>query len=168
MAIYLKQVCKVLLGLFAFATLTTGCVTTKSVDVMSTTKITSPKIVAMSGSRGAWVYEIEKRLKAKGFEIKRMASQNSAVERVSDTKTEVYREASARFILHIDGYAPNNAMERCFAGGYRFDHIDVELLDTLKNETVFHYSNSGYSENCPPLSGTIFGDIADLTNSAWQ
>lgn len=145
-----------------------GCVTTKSVDVMNSAKINSPKIIAMSGSRGAWVYEIEKRLKAKGFEIKRMASQNSAVERVSETKTEVYKEASTRFILHIDGYAPNNVMERCFGGGYRFEHIDVELLDIQKNETVFHYSNSGYSENCPPLSGTIFEDITNLTNSAWQ
>lgn len=62
MAIYLKKVCKVFLGLVAFTTLTTGCVTTKSVDIMSSTKITSPKIVAMSGNRGAWVYEIEKRL----------------------------------------------------------------------------------------------------------
>lgn len=122
----------------------------------------------MSGSRGAWVYEIEKRLRENGFEIKRLASQNSAIEKVSESKTEVYKEASTRYILHIDGYAPNNSMERCFAGGYRFTHIDVELLDVVKNETVFHYSNSGYSENYPPLSGTIFGDIAKLTNSAWQ
>ncbi len=168
MVIRLKQYSKVLLSAVALITLLTGCVTTKSIDVMTTTKITSQKVVAMSGSRGAWVYEIEKRLKANGFEIKRMASQNSTVERVSDTKTEVYKEASTRFILHIDGYAPNNSMERCFAGGYKFNHIDVELLDTQKNETVFHYSNSGYSENCPPLSGTIFSDIANLTNSAWQ
>ncbi len=131
MVIRLKQYSKVLLSAVALITLLTGCVTTKSIDVMTTTKITSQKVVAM-------------------------------------TKTEVYKEASTRFILHIDGYAQNNSMERCFAGGYKFNHIDVELLDTQKNETVFHYSNSGYSENCPPLSGTIFGDIANLTNSAWQ
>lgn len=135
---------------------------------MSDSKITGPKIIAMSGSRGPWVYEIEKRLKSKGFEIKRMASQNSAIEKVSDTKKEIYNEASARYILHIDGYAPNNSMERCFGGGYNFSHIDVELIDVVKNETVFHYSNSGYSEGCQPSSGSIFGDIADLTNSSWQ
>jgi hypothetical protein len=136
--------------------------------MMTDEKIAGPKVIAMSGSRGPWVYEIEKRLKKNGFKIKRMASQNSSVERVSDTKTDIYKEASARHILHIDGYAPNNSMERCFGGGYRFSHINVELIDVASNETVFHYSNSGYSENCPPMSGTIFGDIADLANSAWE
>lgn len=156
------------IGALGLALALTGCVSTKSVDVMSDTKITGPKLIAMSGSRGAWVYEIEKRLKSKGFEIKRMASQNSTIEHVNETKTEIYREASARYLLHIDAYAPNNSMERCFGGGYNFANIDVELLDVEKNETVFHYSNSGYSEGCQPMSGTIFGDIANLTNSAWE
>ena len=146
----------------------TGCVTTKAIDVMSATKITSPKVVAMSGTRAPWVYEIEKGLKANGFEIKRLSSQNSVVEKISESKTEVYKESSARFILHVDGYAPNSSLERCFAGGYKFDYIDVELIDTTKNETVFHYSNTGYSEKCPPLSGTIFKDIVNLTNSSWR
>lgn len=154
--------------LLSLAVLLQGCVSTKSIDIMSDEKIMGQKVVAMSGSRGPWVYEIEKRLKQRGFQIKRMASQNSSIEQVSDTKTDVYNEASARYILHIDGYAPNNSMERCFGGGYRFSHINAELIDIVKNETVFHYSNSGYSENCPPMSGTIFGDIVNLTDSAWQ
>jgi hypothetical protein len=157
-----------LFWLLSIGFLLQGCVSTKSIDMMTDEKIVGPKIVAMSGSRGPWVYEIEKRLKNNGFKIKRMASQNSSVEQVSDTKTDIYKEASTRFILHIDGYAPNNSMERCFGGGYRFSHINVELIDIASNETVFHYSNSGYSESCQPMSGTIFGDIANLTNSAWQ
>jgi hypothetical protein len=144
-----------------------GCAANKTMDVMTDEKITAPKVVAMSGSRGAWVYEIEKRLKASGFEIKRWASQNSSMGQVSDTKTDIYRESSTRFVLHIDGYAPNTKMERCYGGGYKFSHINVELIDVSKNETVFHYSNSGYSENCPPMSGTIFGDIVQMANSAW-
>ena len=157
-----------IIGTIMAAIFVSGCVSTKSVDIMLNEKITAPKVIAMSGSRGPWVYEIEKRLKAKGFQIKRIASQNSSIEQISETKTEIYKEASARFILNIDGYAPNNAMERCFGGGYRFNHINVELIDVAKNETVFHYSNSGYSEGCPPLSGSIFSDIAEITNSAWQ
>ncbi|MBK8674825.1 MAG: hypothetical protein IPN27_00105 [Cellvibrionales bacterium] len=145
-----------------------GCMNTKSVDVVSDTKISDPKVIAMSGSRGPWVYEIEKRLRSKGFQIKRMASQNSAIEQVSDTKQTIYKEASANYILHIDGDASNDPMQRCFGGGYTFSHIDVELVDIVKNETVFHYSNSGFSEGCFPMSGTIFGDIAELTNNSWQ
>ena len=97
-----------------------------------------------------------------------MASQNVTVEKVSPTKTEANNEASARFILHIDGYAPNTSMTRCFGGGYRFEYIDAELIDVRTNETVLHYSNSGYSENCPPLSGTIFTDIVESVTQVWQ
>ncbi len=159
---------KSVLYLLSLAFLLQGCVSTKTINVMSKDKITAPKIIAMSGSRSAWVYEIEKRLKSSGFKIKRMVSQNSSVEKVSDTKTDIYNEASAQYVLHIDGYAPNNSMERCFGGGYRFSYINAELIDLGNNETIFHYSNSGYSENCPPMSGTIFGDIANLVESAWQ
>ena len=72
-----------------------------------------------------------------------MASQNIAVEQVSPIKTEAYYEASDRFILHIDGYAPNTFMTRCFGRGYRFKYIDAKLIDVRTNETVLHYLNSG-------------------------
>ena len=145
-----------------------GCVPTKSVDVMAETKAAGPKVIAISGTRAPWVYEIEKRLKKTGFQIKRMTSQSITIKQTSVTESEAYKEASARFVLHLDGHAPNSSMTRCFGGGYRFAHINVELIDVTNNETVFHYSNTGYSENCPPLSGTIFTDIVELTNSVWQ
>lgn len=97
-----------------------------------------------------------------------MASQNAAIEQTSESKTEIYNEASARFIMHVDGFAPNSSMTRCFGGGYNFQYINVELIDIETNETAMHYSNSGYSENCPPLSGTIFTDIVKATSSIWQ
>ena len=91
-----------------------ACVSTKSNDILLDHKVSGPKIIAMSGTRAPWVYEIEKRLKSQGFQIKRMASQNVAVEQVSETKKEAYNEAAARFILHIDGYAPNTSMTRSY------------------------------------------------------
>lgn len=145
-----------------------GCVSTKTMDIFIEQKITSPKVIAMSGTRAPWVYEIEKRLRENGFEIKRMPSQNVAVEQKTDTKTEVYNEAAARFILHIDGYAPNTSTTRCFGGGYNFDYINVELIDVESNRTVMHYSNSGFSENCQPLSGTIFTDIVQTVTRVWE
>ncbi|WP_224260958.1 hypothetical protein, partial [Klebsiella oxytoca] len=48
-----------------------GCASTKSVDVVSTEKIDAPKVIAISGSKGLWVKEIQKRLRNKGFTIKR-------------------------------------------------------------------------------------------------
>lgn len=145
-----------------------GCVSTQTRDVFLEKKITGPKVIAMSGERAPWVYEIEKRLRKNGFSIKRMVSQNVSVEQVSPTKTEAYNEASARFIFHVDGYAPNTSMTRCIGGGYRFEYINAELIDVRTNETVLHYSNSGYSENCPPLSGTIFTDITEMVSQSWE
>ena len=145
-----------------------GCVSTKSVDVFVSEKISGPKVIAMSGVRAPWVFEIEKRLRARGFEVKRWASQNRAIEQVSPNKLEAYNEASAQVILRIDGFAPNTSMTRCFGGGYKFNYITVEAIDVAKNETLAAFSNSGYSENCPPLSGTIFGDIAGMVDGLFK
>jgi hypothetical protein len=164
----LKKISVFLTAVIIVAIIIAGCVSTQTKDVFLKEKITGPKIIAMSGTRAPWVYEIEKRLRKNGFKIKRMASQNVAVEQVSPTKTEAYNEASARFILNIDGYAPNTSMTRCFGGGYRFKYINAELIDVRTNETVLHYSNSGYSENCPPLSGTIFTDITQAVTQVWE
>jgi hypothetical protein len=90
------------------------------------------------------------------------------IEKQSETKTGIYNEATARYVLNVQGSAPNGAMTRCYGGGYNFNYIDAELIDLKDNKTIFHYSNSGYSEGCPPLSGHIFGDIAELTKNAWK
>ena len=145
-----------------------GCVSTKSFDVYARTDADTPKIIAVDGKRDPWVFEIEKRLKERGFQINRLVTQNVAIEEVTDRRTEAYNEASARFVLNIDGYAPNTSMTRCFGGGFNFKYINVELIDLVNNQTVMYYSNSGYSEDCPPMSGTIFGDIADGVSAVWR
>ena len=148
--------------------LVSGCVSTRTTEVLIEEKVDGPKEIAMSGTREPWVFEIERRLREKGFEIKRMTSQITAAEQVSANRTEIYNEAAARFILVVDGYASNSSMTRCFGGGYRFEFINVELIDTANNQTAMHYSNTGYSENCPPLSGTIFTDIVTGVEQIWK
>ena len=58
-------------------------------------------------------------------------------------------------------------MNRCFGGGYKFDHISTGLVHTATNETILNVNGAGYCENCPPMSGSIFGDIADAVDAAW-
>lgn len=147
---------------------TTGCVSTRTMEVLIQEKVDGPKVVAMSGSREPWVIEIERRLRERGFEVLRMPSQLTAVEQVSTSRTEVFNEAAARFILVVNGYAPNTSLTRCFGGGYNFESITVELIDAADNKTAMYYSNSGYSENCPPLSGTIFTDIVNGVDQIWK
>lgn len=139
-----------------------GCVATKEQAVYIEQQLEIPKNIAIVGYRYPWVYQIEKRLRQDGFSIKRFATVSEVEETVSDTRTETYNQATARVVMILDGYAPNTSMTRCFGGGYKFDFINVELIDVQKNETIAVYSNSGYSENCPPLSGTIFNDISNM------
>ncbi len=157
---------KKLLPLLA-AFLLAGCATgTKTVLVEN--QITDPKVIALQSARTPWAVEIETRLKQKGFKILRWTSQKQVTEQVSENRAERYQEASARYILVLDGYAPLDKMRRCFGGGYNFQYLTAELVDVVKNETIVSVSGSGYSENCPPASGTIFGDIISAVEGAWK
>jgi len=145
----------------------TGCATgTKTVLVDK--KITEPKVIALDAPRTPWVVEIESRLRKKGYKVLRWASQKRVKERVTENRTEEFREASARYVLSIEGFAPLNVMHRCMGGGYNFQYITAELIDTNTNETIVTISGSGYSENCPPLSGTVFSDIISGIEEVWQ
>ncbi|MCV5708193.1 hypothetical protein OFN39_01760 [Escherichia coli] len=155
------------LFIFAFSLILAGCASTKNVDVVATDKAQGDRIVAINSARAPWVYEIEKRLKQKGFTVLRSASQQVTIEKQTNSTTGVYNEATTRYVLNLNGFAPNNSMTRCYGGGYDFEYIDAELIDVKNNQTIFHYSNSGFSENCPPMSGTIFTDIVNLVADAW-
>lgn len=136
--------------------------------VFSDKKIEGPKVVALDAPRTPWVVEIESRLRKEGFQVLRWSSQKRVQEQTSGTTTEEYQAASTRYILAIDGYAPTDVMNRCFAGGYKFSSLTAELIDVKTNETLFSVSGSGYSENCPPMSGTLFTNIVSAVKTAWR
>ena len=145
-----------------------GCVSTQSQVVFEPGVVDGPKVIALSGPRHPWTVEIEKLLRSRGYEIKRFASTTRATELTSPGRVESYNQSSARVVLHVDGFAPNTSMTRCFGGGYKFSYIIAEIIDTARNVSLATYSNSGYSENCPPLSGTIFRDIADMVDAVFS
>jgi hypothetical protein len=144
------------------------CTTTQSSAIYGRGVVEGPRVVALVGPRYAWTAEIEKRLREKGYAVKRFASVVTVTEQVSANRSETYREAVARVALRVDGYAPNTAMTRCFGGGFQFDSINAEVIDLKNNETLATYSNSGYSENCPPLSGKIFTDIVRMVDAVFK
>lgn len=144
----------------------TGCATSGK-TILVEKKISDPKVVALDAPRTPWVIEIETRLRERGFKVLRWASQKYVTERVTEAKTEEYKEAATRYVLAVNGFAPLGVMYRCFAGGYNFQHITAELIDTQTNETIVTVSGSGYSENCPPMSGTIFTDIVSAVADSW-
>jgi hypothetical protein len=144
----------------AMGWLVSGCLTRDS-EVYASGVIDGPRVVAMSGARRPWIIEIEKRLREKGFTIKRFESVTEVSERAGPGRVETSQQATARVILRIEASAPNTAMTRCFGGGFNFDYINAEVIDAKTNETLASYSNAGYSEGCPPLGKPIFADIVN-------
>jgi len=145
-----------------------ACVPTKEMAVYVNEPIVGPKEIALVGNRAPWVIDIEKRLRSEGISIKRFASLGEATEKISESRSETKATATTRVILVLDGFAPNTGMTRCFGGGYNFNYISAEIIDAQNNETIAVYANSGYSEGCQPLSGTIFGDISGMVLNAFK
>ncbi|MBQ0796632.1 hypothetical protein [Zhongshania sp.] len=130
-------------------------------------KISGPKEIAIQGPRSPWAIKIEHQLKRQGFKALRWASQYQTFEKESDDKTHLYNSAATRYVVRIEGTTHFGEANRCFGGGYKFNYIVVDLVDIAENKTLASYSGSGYSEGCPPLSGSIFRDAADTVNSQW-
>ncbi len=144
-----------------------GCASGRVVQI-SDAPVTGPKVIALDAPSAPWVIEIQSRLKQKGFKVLRWSSRARVTEKTASNRIEAYNEAEARYVLIIDGYAPYDWANRCIGGGYKFSHISTDLVDVVTNETILNVNGSGYSENCPPMSGSIFSDIANAIDGAWQ
>lgn len=144
-----------------------ACATGTSTNLAGT-KAEGPKIVALDAPRTPWVVEIESRLRREGFQVLRWSSTSRIREQTSETRNEEFRKSATRYVLVIDGYAPLDPMNRCMGGGFNFSYLTVELVDTKANETIISINGTGYSENCPPLSGSIFADVVKSIASAWR
>ena len=146
----------------------TGCASSGRVVQLSDATIDGPRVLALDAPSAPWVIEIQNRLKKKGFRVLRWSSRTRVTEQTSSSRLESYNEAEARYVLIITGQAPYNWANRCFGGGYRFDHISTDLVDTATNETILNVNGSGYSEDCPPMSGSIFTDIVKAVDGVWK
>lgn len=152
---------RILLMMYVTAILT-GCA--GGLSRLNEAKISSPKVIALDAPNASWVTPITTELKKSGFRILRTASRSSIIEKTSRNRLEQFNKAEARYVLVISGYV----RARCFAGGYNFGDINVDLVDTESNETILSFNDTGLSENCFPLSGHIFSDIANAVSSAWK
>ena len=159
---------KKFLGILVLGLLVTSCVATGTQTLSVDEKINAPKIIALNVTGGGpWMREIEKRLKKSGFKVLRAASVNEAIE-VEGKKIIRYNEASTRYFLLIDAYADVSWAHRCFGDGYEFDYINADLIDLSTNETIASMEGRGFSEKCPPMSGTIFTDINQMIADSWK
>lgn len=145
-----------------------GCASTGNVVTLKDERAKGPKVISLDAPSAPWVSEIQLRLQQLGFKVLRWSSRIRVAEETAKNRVAEFNRAESRYVLVIDGYAPYDWANRCFGGGYRFTHISVDLVDARTNETILNVNGSGYSENCPPMSGTIFSDIANAVNAYWE
>jgi hypothetical protein len=129
-----------------------------TVVVQNDAKIKGPKVVALDAPLAPWVPQIENRLRQKGFQVKRF----------SRNELGALDNMGARYVLRISGEHHSGWKNRCIGGGYKFNELMAELVDLKTNEALAAVSGEGFSEDCPPLSGTIFGDIARMVADRWE
>lgn len=144
-----------------------GCAASGRVVSVSDEKISGSRVLALDAPNAPWVMEIQSRLNQRGFKVLRWSSVSRVTE-ASGSSAETFNRSEAQYVLVISGSAPLEWKRRCFGGGYNFDHISADLVDTESNETLLNINGAGYSEGCAPFSGSIFGDIVDAVESAWK
>ena len=144
-----------------------GCVAVGKQTIKVENKILAPKIVSINKFSGPWMGEIERRLQKAGFKViySSVAGQRTVIS--SDSKFK-YNQASTQYFLAIDAAAPTDFARRCFGGGYNFDYIYANLIDTKTGETIASIESRGYSEGCPPLNGSIYKNITKMVSDSWH
>jgi hypothetical protein len=130
-------------------------------------RASGPRVVALQAPRLPWVMQVERRLRDAGFEVRRFESTQTLTEADGPGRVTTYNEASAPYILRLEGAAGLSNMRRCFGGGFNFEYISAELIDVRSNQTLATYSGQGYSEGCPPMSGKLFTNITNMVANAW-
>ncbi|MGE4340443.1 MAG: hypothetical protein AB7E55_31515 [Pigmentiphaga sp.] len=135
-----------------------GCAASGTTVVLNESKITEAKRIALDAPVAPWVAQIEIRLRQAGFTVKRISRDQFAA----------FNEEWANYVLVLDGSYYSGWQNRCFGGGYRFEFLTAELINLETNESVVSVSGEGYSESCPPASGTIYSDIVQAVSERWE
>lgn len=127
---------------------------------------TGEKTIALRAPQEPWAQRLQQAIQAAGYKVV-IASQAGTISKtLPDGSILTQPIATTPYVLEIGGYV--SPMRRCFGGGQYFDEFSAVLYDTVGNQQIFAYYDSGYSENCPPLSGKLYGNVVKLLNESWR
>ena len=150
----------------ALVAASTACAGKATFLLKPASPLSGPKELTVLGSRNDVVIAFEDYLRERGFRIKRFISRQVISEREARDRIVTYADAETRYAVEID--ADVAAGGRCFGGGFRLSYLRMELIDLALNEVVMSARASGYTERCPPMSGTVFHDLVDAIVEAWE
>lgn len=95
-------------------------------------------------------FALGEHLRLKGFEVKRFAKEDGSIPYGLELRGE------------ID--------DRCSEGGFKFDWLEVVVVDLRANEEVMGLRGEGYSDDCVHWGkpGTMFSEMAEQIRASWQ
>jgi hypothetical protein len=133
-------------------------------DVTPTTPLTGPKEVAIMGTRTEVVAELEDALSAHGFTFRHYVSRDRPTEPIGQVRVGENLNDNTKYAIEVT----SDVFDRCLGGGFVLSSLRVSVIDRESNQLMLRSVAKGRTEKCPPISGTVFRDIADAINSAWE
>ena len=135
-----------------------------TVEVSPKVSLTGPKVVAIMGTRTELVAALEDALTEHGFTFRHYQNRDRVTEPVGQVKMGESTVDNTKYAIEV---IPD-IFERCLGGGFQLTSLRVSVVDRSSNELMLRSTANGRTEKCPPTSGTIFHDIANAINAAWQ
>jgi hypothetical protein len=133
-------------------------------DVAPKAALTGPKEVAIMGTRTEVVAELEDALSAHGFTFRHYRSRDRTTAPVGERPMGENPADNTKYAIEVT----SDVYDHCLGGGFILNSLRVSVIDRSSNELMLRTTAKGRTEKCPPLSGSVFRDIADAINAAWQ
>ncbi len=135
-----------------------------TVEVAPAVKLTGPKVVAIMGTRNDVVIALEDALAEHGFTFKHYQNRDRVTAPAGQVKAGESVTDNTKYAIEV---VPD-IFDRCMGGGFQLKSLRVSVVDRGSNELMLRSTAKGRTEKCPPTSGSIFHDIANVINAAWQ
>jgi hypothetical protein len=135
-----------------------------TLEVAPQAELTGPKVVAIMGTRTDVVMALEDALAEHGFTFKPYQNHERITGPVGKGKVGGSLEDNTKYAIEVTP----DIFDRCAGGGFQLNSLRVSVVDRASNELLLRSTATGRTEKCPPTSGSIFHDIANAINAAWQ
>jgi hypothetical protein len=135
-----------------------------ALEVSPKVPLSGPKEVAIMGTRTEVVAALEDALSAHGFTFRHYRSRDRATSPVGEAPMGESTADNTKYAIEVT----SDVYDHCIGGGFILTSLRVSVIDRASNELMLRTTAKGRTEKCPPISGSVFRDIADAINAAWQ
>jgi hypothetical protein len=135
-----------------------------TLEVSPKMALTGPKEVAVMGTRTELVAALEDALAAHGFTFRHFQNRERARAPIGQVPMGENPTDNTKYAIEV---IPD-IFDRCAGGGFLLTSLRVSVIDRSSNELMLRTTAKGRTEKCAPTSGSVFHDIANAINQAWQ